>query len=180
VDRTSLTLALTRYAATFPSEQPTVLRFLDLLQHPQSYHRDHLPGHITGSAWIVTPDRNKVLLVHHARLKKWLQPGGHADGDEDILRVALREAEEETGLIRLLVHPSVFDIDIHPIPARSDFPAHDHYDIRFLVAADEREELIISHESTDLRWIALNDLQHYNRDRSLLRMRDKTVAAGSA
>ncbi|MDZ7646212.1 MAG: NUDIX hydrolase [Cytophagales bacterium] len=93
-----------------------------------------MPGHITGSAWIVDPSNTQALLVHHAKLNKWVQPGGHADGDENILQVALREAEEETGLknFKVLSDPP-FDVDIHLIPERADFPEHFHFDIRYLL-----------------------------------------------
>jgi 8-oxo-dGTP pyrophosphatase MutT (NUDIX family) len=114
--------------------------------------------------------------VQHAALKKWLQPGGHADGDENIYRVALREANEETGLFGLKpVGQTLFDIDIHRIPERKDlsFPAHDHYDVRFLFEASEEEELAISDESTDLKWIELAMLDTFNSESSILRLRSK-------
>jgi 8-oxo-dGTP pyrophosphatase MutT (NUDIX family) len=178
-DRQSLMAALQNYRTEFHEEQGFARRFLDLLQHPRSYQRDHLPGHLTGSAWIVSLDRSKVLLVQHAALKKWLQPGGHADGDENIHAVALKEADEETGLRQLkLVGSGLFDIDIHQIPARKDlsFPAHDHYDVRFMFEANEEDELKISDESTDLRWIDLSELASYNSEPSITRLRSKTTA----
>lgn len=146
------------------------------MQHPRAFHRDHLPGHITGSAWIVNQDRSKVLLVLHAKLGRWLQPGGHADGEENVINVALREAREETGLSTLtLLSPSVFDVDIHPIPARTDFPAHDHYDVRFLFRASDGDPLIISEESTDLKWFSLEDAGAVTGNaNSILRMVNKT------
>lgn len=148
--------------------------FQTLLQSENSYQRTHLPGHITGSAWIIDAARQYVLLTHHAKLNKWLQPGGHADGDENVLRVALREAEEETGVKNFkLLSSEIFDLDIHPIPERKDMVAHDHYDIRFLLQADRNDPLIITEESHDLGWVRLEELSVYNKSPSLLRMAEK-------
>ena len=151
-------------------------QFLELLKDQRAYHRDHLPGHITGSAWIVNEDRTKTLLIHHAKLKRWLQPGGHADGEHDILNVARREAEEETGLKQLkVVRTEIFDLDIHPIPTRSDFTQHLHFDVRYLFEATEKEELIISDESTDSKWFDLDLLESLTTNNSsIMRMVYKT------
>ena len=146
-DRPALHSALRNYKTVYVEEAQYVQRFVELLQHPDAYQRGHLPGHITGSSWIVNQDGSKVLLVKHAKLNKWLQPGGHADGDENVFRVALREANEETGLEDLtLVGEGLFDIDIHSIPERKDlpFPKHDHYDVRFLFRAHDTDNLLIS------------------------------------
>jgi 8-oxo-dGTP pyrophosphatase MutT (NUDIX family) len=177
-DRQSLVAALRSYKTIYNEEREFIPRFLELLQHPDAYQRTHLPGHITGSSWIVNNDGSKVVLVKHAALHKWLQPGGHADGDENVLRVAIREANEETGLTNLTpVAAGLFDIDIHSIPARKDlsFPQHDHYDVRFLFQANENDPLKISDESTDLKWIELGDLEKFNAETSILRLRSKLV-----
>lgn len=172
--RATLQIALQHYQTTYSTEQPFISQFLSLLESETSFQRTHLPGHITGSAWIVDRTRQYVLLTHHAKLNRWLQPGGHADGDENVLRVALREAEEETGVKNFSVlHNGVFDIDIHPIPERKDMAAHDHYDIRFLVEADRLEPLIITEESHDLAWIKIEELSTYNGSHSLARMAEK-------
>jgi 8-oxo-dGTP pyrophosphatase MutT (NUDIX family) len=174
----SLITALRDYKTIFDEEREFIPRFIQLLQHPDSFQRHHLPGHITASSWIISNDGSKVLLVKHAALKKWLQPGGHADGDENVMRVAIKEANEETGLTNLTpVGSGILDIDIHPIPARKDlsFPAHDHYDVRFLFQADETDPLKISDESTDLRWINMSELEKFNSERSILRLRSKVL-----
>jgi 8-oxo-dGTP pyrophosphatase MutT (NUDIX family) len=178
--RGALVAALKTYSTAFPAEENTVKEFLRLLEHPCCFQRDHLPGHLTGSAWVINHERSKVLLVHHAKLRRWLQPGGHADGDEDILRVALRELGEETGLKNfVLAIPSLFDIDIHTIPQRTDFPEHLHYDVRFLIEADEQEPLTIDHESTGIRWVRPSDLPDLTGHHpSLLRMAGKAFLAG--
>src|SRR6478736_4039642 len=111
----TLSQQIQHYAATHSHESEFAFKFLELLKHPDAYQRTHLPGHITGSAFIVSEDLSQTLLVHHAKLNRWLQPGGHADGDVNVTRVAMREANEETGLQHLkLSSDQIFDIDIHP------------------------------------------------------------------
>ena len=156
--RHALTLALKAYNSGFPGEQNFVNAFLELLKHPDAYKRTHLPGHMTGSAWIIDQSKQYALLVHHAKLNRWLQPGGHADGDEDIVAVARKEAEEETGLKNLKLVQPLFDIDIHPIPERKDFPTHDHYDIRCLFMADKNDNILVSEESHAVEWMPLKDV----------------------
>jgi 8-oxo-dGTP pyrophosphatase MutT (NUDIX family) len=175
MNRINLVNSLHDYQTSFQEEKDFVNRFLSLLLDKPCYERSHLPGHITGSAWIVDSSRTRVLLVHHAKLNKWVQPGGHADGDENILRVALKEAEEETGLKEFCVIDSLkpFDIDIHRIPKRIEFPEHFHYDVRFLLEADPNTLIHVSEESHDVKWIKLNDLEKYNQERSVLRMKEK-------
>jgi 8-oxo-dGTP pyrophosphatase MutT (NUDIX family) len=174
-DRVSLIADLKRYSTSFSQEKKFIPLFLELLTHPHAFQRSHLPGHMTGSAWIVDPTGKYALFTHHAKLNRWLQPGGHADGDENIVRVANREANEETGIQNLELISSLFDIDIHSIPARQDFPTHDHYDIRCLFTADKNVKLEITDESHDLAWIALEDVGNIvNESESIMRMVAKT------
>lgn len=170
---------LESYTTTYEDELPYLARFCELLESESCFQRDHLPGHITGSAWILNKKRTHVLLVHHVKLNRWLQPGGHADGEENILSVALREVNEETGLVHFKeLVPGIFDLDIHTIPARSDFPEHLHYDVRFaLIATDEEENLEVSEESHEVKWIALEDAPECcDHNGSILRMIAKTKA----
>lgn len=147
-------------------------------KHPECAERSLAVGHLTGSAWIVDPARKRTLLTHHRKLDKWLQLGGHADGDLDLVGVAMREADEESGLQRLrLVSPELFDVDRHLIPARRNEPEHWHYDLRFTVEADPEEPLVISDESHDLAWIELSRMAEYNPEESMMRMARKTLAA---
>jgi len=145
-------------------------------QHPDCFERSLLKGHITGSAWIVSPDRQRILLIHHRKLDRWLQPGGHADGDPDVAAVALREAREETGLtsLRFVCHgghpPAIFDVDIHTIPARGDVPEHLHYDIRFLVEADPSEPFGVSDEIKNIRWFLVSDAKNYTDSEFIFRI----------
>jgi 8-oxo-dGTP pyrophosphatase MutT (NUDIX family) len=176
-NRKDLVASLQRYHSDFKTEQTFRDQFLELLLHPRAYFRDHLPGHMTGSAWIVDKKGENILLTHHAKLNRWLQPGGHADGDEDILSVAQREAEEETGLKTFtLIGDSFFDIDIHTIPARNEFPEHLHYDVRFLFQAATDESLIVTEESHALAWKKRNELPALvNHSESILRMAEKAT-----
>ena len=152
MDRHQLEEELTQYGSFYPEELLLVTQFKTLLKHPACFNRDHLPGHITGSAWIANPYFTKVLLVHHAKLDKWLQPGGHADGNENVMNVALKELQEETGLTRAkLNRDSIFDIDIHTIPERDSFPEHLHYDVRFFFFFNETDPVAINHESHDIQ-----------------------------
>jgi len=164
------------HAPDAEKEGAFIQQFLELLDHPDAFLRTHLPGHITGSAWIVDPSKEFVLLTHHAKLNKWLQPGGHADGDENVLNVAKREATEETGLTDLLLlKHEIFDIDIHTIPIRKNFPEHLHYDIRFIFQAQPNDHLLLTPESHALAWVRVNDLEKLTQNNlSMLRMADKT------
>jgi 8-oxo-dGTP pyrophosphatase MutT (NUDIX family) len=145
--------------------------------HADCLLRSCIPGHLTGSAWIVSPDRQRTLLTHHHKLDKWLQLGGHADGDGDLLAVALREAQEESGLAHFrVVSAAVFDVDRHWIPARKTEPAHYHHDLRFLLEADPAQPLVVSNESKDLAWVEVDRVTSLNPEESMARMVRKTQA----
>lgn len=131
-------------------------------------------GHITGSAWIVNYDRSRALLTHHRSINKWLQLGGHTEEGENVKDTAIREATEESGLTSLkFLSGKIFDIDVHRIPAKNDKPEHYHYDIRFIFEADDKEEIEISHESIDVKWVELNDIERFNNGESVMRMKQK-------
>ena len=150
------------------------IRFVEA--HPDCFLRSQLSGHLTGSAWIVSPDRTRTLLTHHHKLDKWLQLGGHADGDGDLLAVALREAREESGLARVrAVSAEIFDCDRHLIPVRGAEPAHYHHDLRFMIEADLAEPLVISDESKDLAWVETTRVTSLNPEESMARMVRKTL-----
>lgn len=117
-----------------------------------AFQRSRLQGHFTGSCWLVSGDGQRALLMHHRKLDRWLQPGGHADGDMDLARAALREAREETGVLGLRVEGDIFDLDRHRIPARGQEPEHWHYDVRYVVRARETEHFVANHESHALAW----------------------------
>ena len=119
----------------------------------QPFSRAQEEAHFTGSAVVCDPEGERVVLVHHRKLQRWLQLGGHADGDRDLARVALKEAEEESGLTGLVLDdPAIFDIDKHWIPERKDVPGHWHYDVRFVIRALGGEAFVLSEESLELAW----------------------------
>ncbi len=145
-------------------------------KHADCFERSLQDGHITGSAWILNPERTHVLLIHHVKLDKWLQPGGHCDGDPDTLQVSMKEALEETFLVTRPLSDAIFDVDNHTIPQRREIPAHIHYDIRFLLEADKAgEEMEGNEEVHTMRWIPLDKVHEYNPGDSILRMVQKTV-----
>ena len=139
--------------------------------------RERLAGHFTASAWLVSCDGQRVLLTHHRKLDRWLQLGGHADGDRDLARAALKEAEEESGLARLAVDRELFDLDRHWIPVHKSVPAHWHYDVRYVVRASDAESFVVSDESHDLAWRGIATLVDDDQaDPSLRRMAWKWLA----
>jgi 8-oxo-dGTP pyrophosphatase MutT (NUDIX family) len=139
-------------------EEPVRRRILDFMaDHDDVLYRTCLAGHLTGSAMVVDATATRVLLLHHAKLDRWLQPGGHADGDGNLAEVARREAEEETGIDGLQVVTPAVDLDIHAIPRRGDEPEHVHLDVRFLVLAPPAAEVAINHESLGARWARPDD-----------------------
>lgn len=175
MDRKQLSAQLAEYSRSNPKESLFVAQFNSLLKQSRCFFRDYFPGHITGSAWITNSNHSKVLLVHHAKLGKWLQPGGHADGDENVFEVAKKELLEETGISHASANRNIFDIDIHKIPEQKDIQEHFHYDIRFLFIADEFQPLRINHESHEARWIRLSELEQYNKEKSMIRMKQKLL-----
>jgi 8-oxo-dGTP pyrophosphatase MutT (NUDIX family) len=172
---------LDRYAARFPDESAMTDRIRVLVNdHTDCFERTCRPGHITGSAWVLSRDRTRCLLVHHAKLNRWLQPGGHADGENAIHEVALREVREETGLVNLEL-PTIdgelvpLDLDVHLIPARYRDgqlieDAHEHHDVRFLVTAKGDEPIALSEESHDLGWFTRDEILARTDEESVLRM----------
>jgi 8-oxo-dGTP pyrophosphatase MutT (NUDIX family) len=139
--------------------------------------RERVAGHFTASAWLVSNDGGRTLLTHHRKLDRWLQPGGHADGDRDLVRAALREAREESGLDGLRVDRRIFDLDRHWIPERGAEAGHWHYDVRFVVRASSDESFVVSEESHALAWRDVAALAaDASADASVRRMARKWLA----
>ena len=177
MNRQLLLRNLEQYQTEYEEEQLFIPRFRSLLKNfPDCYKRSLKTGHMTGSAWIIDEKASAVLLVHHKKLDRWLQPGGHADGDENIIEVATREAGEETGLQSIsLYRNNIFDIDIHQIPKYNGIQAHFHHDIRFIFQADRNERIRVSEESNEVAWIPLEEVNNYAKNnRSIHRMILKT------
>lgn len=166
------------YARRWPGEAGTTTEFLELLvDDADPFMRERLAGHFTASAWLVDAGGTRALLTHHRKLGRWLQLGGHADGDRDLANVALREAEEESGLTGLRVEPELFDLDRHWIPERRDVPGHWHYDARYVVRTTGSEDFVVSEESLDLAWRDIDVIaSDPESDASMRRMAEKWLA----
>jgi 8-oxo-dGTP pyrophosphatase MutT (NUDIX family) len=151
--------SLTRYARTCPEHRSLADDYAGFAAlAPDVFTRTHLAGHFTGSAFVVSADGERALLLHHAKLDRWLQPGGHADGEIDLGQVALREAEEETGLPGLVVESGIFDLDRHGIPARGAEPEHWHWDVRYVLRCSGDETPRINSESRAAAWRRIDEL----------------------
>jgi 8-oxo-dGTP pyrophosphatase MutT (NUDIX family) len=168
---------LARYRAAFPNEASVVDRISTLMRtHSDCLLRTCPPGHITASAFILDPSGTRFLLTHHRKLNRWLQLGGHVDGDVHVLRAAVREAQEESGMAEFEVLPvsgvagMPLDVDVHVIPARAGEPEHEHHDIRFLLRAAPGQELQRSAESHELAWFPLAEMERALDEESVLRL----------
>ena len=160
-----------RQCAADSESKTTVARFRRFVRaQPRCFQRDCWEdGHVTGSALVLNHDRSSMLLTLHAKLGRWLQLGGHADGESDPLAVACREAQEESGLEVAPLSAEAVDLDIHAIPARGDDPRHYHYDVRFVLAA-QSAPLAISRESLALRWVPIGELASFTQEESIQRL----------
>ncbi|GGZ36028.1 NUDIX hydrolase [Echinicola pacifica] len=176
MNREQLLRTLKSYRTPFEEEKSFVEEFIALCEDPLAFSRERKEGHFTASAWIVNKRRTHALLTHHRKLNRWLQLGGHADGNDNLMEVAMTEAREESGLISLkLVDSFIFDIDKHLIPANSRDAEHFHYDVRFLIEAAMDEPLTISDESNDLAWVNYDIIPDVVKSNdSILRMLEKT------
>ncbi|CAN5198441.1 NUDIX hydrolase [soil metagenome] len=161
-------LDLTERAA----EQTARAKMIELLEScERCFTRSAFPAHFTGSALVVNAEGSRALLHHHRKLDRWLQFGGHCDGDEDVLRVACREAQEESGIDGLIVASArPFDLDLHEIPAHGMEPRHWHYDVRYVLIAPENAVSCTSLESKELRWFTPDEMEQLPLDAGLQRM----------
>ena len=184
---TSLQALLARHVPTDEKERADLERmrqYAATLEQP--FSRSQATAHFTGSAVVVDPEGGRVVMLHHAKLKRWLQPGGHADVADggEMEATALREAREETGC-RVHVHPAAvrpLDVDIHTIPARRDEPEHHHLDVRFLLVAEDPEALVHDPaESTGVQWLSWDEALARADEAPLRRMLEKArcVVAGA-
>ena len=148
--------------------QSELLAFIDA--NPNALHRSCARGHLTTSAIVLDAPRRCALLTFHRKLRRWLQLGGHCDGDGNLAASALREASEESGIVGLAINPQPIDLDIHQIPANPKEPAHLHLDVRFEVLAPAEAVPQMSDESLDLQWFRLDDLHRIDTDQSVVRL----------
>ena len=171
--RNNLRERLEKYHPSDKEEVRARTLMLDFLNsRTDCFERSCEIGHFTGSCWLENYDGTKFLLTLHRKIKIWLQVGGHADGDPDILRVALKEAHEESGLQHIEpVSSEIFDISVHLVPEYKGIPAHYHYDVRFIARASNfNEKIKISDESDDLKWFSVPPLSVATDDSEIVRM----------
>ena len=181
-ERALLLARLARYRALFPTEDDAAARVQALVEaHDDCLLRTCAPGHVTASAFVLDATRTQFLLTHHRKLDRWLQVGGHVDGQADAHLAALREAREESGMSALTflpldADPGVpLDVDVHPIPARGSEPRHDHHDLRFLLVAEPAQDLVLSDESHALRWFPLAEFERVLSEPNLVRLAGKAI-----
>ena len=180
------------YRLRFPGDNSRADPFESFLKSDLAWlERTTEFGHLTASGWVLSPDGLSTVLIHHRKLNRWLQPGGHSDGDPLTLRVALKEVEEETGI----VEPEVFDIsagrfsqgilgaellpfdlDAHEIPAFGGFPAHIHFDFRYLFRARSTELSAGDAGVSQVRWFNDQELNSQITEPGMLRMLEKSRA----
>lgn len=171
---------LDAFVAVDPQQDAVRVAMIDFAQaHPDALHRSCAEGHFTGSALVVEQRTGRVLLLLHTKLRKWLQPGGHTDGEANLALTALREAIEETGIAELVVIPGPIDLDIHEVRPPAE-PPHLHHDIRFLVVAAHGAEPVGNHESQSLRWFRVDEIGELDVDESVLRLVRRGLEAAAS
>lgn len=178
MERTQLIQLLHEYFPIDPTEIKCKEDMLNFIKHNKDcFERSLQEGHITGSAWLLNKDMTQALLMHHTKLDKWVQPGGHCDGEPDVLSVATKEAKEESGIHDIVpVSSKIFDIDIHLVPEHKKEKAHYHYDVRFLLKVASDEGIIQNRESKELRWVGKDRNKLPTASPSVVRMFNKWLA----
>jgi 8-oxo-dGTP pyrophosphatase MutT (NUDIX family) len=186
-----LTAELARLKNEGPPEPEHLARMVALLEReprvPSCASREQYdPGHFTASAFVLAPEKDELVLIHHKKLQLWLQPGGHLEaGDRNVVEAALREVEEETGLRNLVVLDPCFDLDIHEIPALGGKPAHLHFDVRVLLHSPTLS--VVSGEGTlAAKWFPLERVARgpkaldggIETDESVRRVAERLLARG--
>ena len=185
LDRLARLIERYRSDVALPTERLSLLRW-QIAQGHALEDRATLPGHVTTSAIIVSPDHGQVLLIDHITIGRWLQPGGHYEPADHFHVSAAREAVEETGLSRLQLlwggdQLVPLDIDVHEIPARYDEQgnlieeAHEHHDIRFLFVAVDESPVVASDESHAAQWFDRAELAEKIEEESIRRMLHKAA-----
>jgi len=149
--------------------------FKDFISKGNIYSRNNPIGHITGSCWIVSRDKKRVLLTHHKKLNIWIPTGGHSDGETDPLSIAIREGFEETGLKLTPYNIEPFYLDIHLIPKYKEVKEHKHFDYTYIFYPTYHENFTVSDESFNLKWIPIDRIEEYTKEENVLKMAKKTM-----
>lgn len=177
---------LEAYLKTYPSEADGLHLLSEQINAGDKLNnRKTLPGHVTGSAIVLSPDRMKVLLVDHRFLQRWLQPGGHWEADEpDPLEAAKREVVEETGVslgeyLPLIVEEPLvpFDIEQQDIPDRPEReePAHVHHDFRYVFTAQNEAITVTEHQIVEANWFDFDDPVGVGIQRIITKLRERGI-----
>jgi len=165
---------LQQYNPVNVEEQVVKRQMLDFLKTCEDcFERSCIIGHFTASAWLVNRDLSKILLMHHKKANRWLQLGGHCDGDGNLLRVAIKEAREESGIKDIMpIHENIFDIGMHLIPQFKQELPHYHFDVRFLLKAND-DKLTMNEEANSLKWFISDVKALPTSNYSILHMLEK-------
>jgi len=182
VNRRELLAALAAHAPADAREAESLAWMRRFLAAPEDpFARENPEGHITASAIVARPDGSEFLLLYHPKLGRWLQPGGHTEySDASAFDAALREAREETGIgdFDAPLKRRIFDVDVHAIPARGKDPAHNHFDVRFLLTTTGEIDREAAEDSErPMRWRRLEDAAAAGADASLMRALEKARKA---
>jgi 8-oxo-dGTP pyrophosphatase MutT (NUDIX family) len=175
--REHLQSLLEQYTPSDEEDSACKTRFLSFVrQQARCFDRGLEVGHVTASAWLLNADMSRALLVHHRKLNRWVQPGGHCESDDaDVLAAAIREAQEESGIACIeAARGGIYDIDIHRFPATDREPAHDHYDVRFLLrVCHSGQEVACGPECHALRWVGMEERDLPTNEPSVVRLLKK-------
>lgn len=174
---------LEQYIERYPEDRDRAAQIIEFVAaEPRCFLRSCVSGHVTGSAWVTSASRRHFLLTHHKKLNRWLQLGGHVDGEPEVFRAAVREAQEESGLDDLAIHMTdgrvlPLDVDVHRIPANHSEAEHLHYDVRFLLIARIGAQPRANEESHEVRWFPVEEIGRLAGEESLMRLGRKACRA---
>ena len=141
--------------------------------------RENPIAHVSSSGYIVNKDKTKVLMIYHNIYKSWSWTGGHADGDDDLLYVAIKEAKEETGIKNIkALDEKIFSLDVLPVPAHEKrgkkIASHLHLSVAYLLEGDEDDELSIKEdENSGVKWIPINEISSYSSENDMIKLYEK-------
>ena len=158
---------ISKYKQKYPKETSTIQKFVSFIEeNPEKcYFRELLSGHLTSSCFILNKKLDHVLLTHHKKMDIWIQLGGHADGEKDLLSVAIKEAQEESGIenFNILNNQEIFDLGIRFVPQYKNIPEHYHYDVCYALQVKDTEDFVVSHESKDLKWVKVEKVKEFTK-----------------
>ena len=150
-------------------DKDTILKYMDTFDDVLTRNNEF--GHFTASAWVVNKERTKVLMIYHNIYKSWAWTGGHADGDSDLLAVAIREVKEETGVENVKVlDEDIFSLEIVCVNGhvkRGKYvSSHVHLNLTYLLEVDEKEILKIKEdENSGVKWVSIDEVEKVSNER---------------